>query len=108
MRTAMLLALAFGVGILECEAQDTTSPAAGDAVGLKREADSLHVVLDSLRSGGGSMKAVDDDDLEQLEERIERRLQELERKIDAVSRASAPTLLNPRTTAFINFAARGD
>ena len=35
-------------------------------------------------------------------------MQELENKIDAVSRASAPVALNPKMTAFINFAARGD
>lgn len=47
-------------------------------------------------------------EIDQLEEQFDKRIQELENKVDAVSRASAPVILNPRMTAFINFAGRTD
>jgi hypothetical protein len=66
---------------------------------LHRQLDSLRAVLDSAGT---------DEEVNQLEETFDRRFRELENKIDAVSRATAGTVLNPRTTAFINFAARAD
>ncbi|MGB2867083.1 MAG: hypothetical protein WBD36_01410, partial [Bacteroidota bacterium] len=41
-------------------------------------------------------------------ERLEKRLRELENKIDAMGRSTAAIVFNPRTTAFLNFAARAD
>jgi hypothetical protein len=70
-------------------------------LGLRQEVDSLKIAADSAGTAG-------EERLEQLEERLEQRLAAIENKIDAVARASAPVVLNPRTTAFINFAARGD
>ncbi len=71
---------------------------------VQQEIGRLRIDLDSLRE----MRQGSDDRIDELEERIEARLAALEGKIDAISRASAPIVLNPRTTAFINFAARAD
>jgi hypothetical protein len=49
-----------------------------------------------------------DEAIESLEERLEKRLTEIENKINAATRATSSIIFNPRTTAFINFAARGD
>lgn len=49
-----------------------------------------------------------DSETEMLEERIEARFQELESKIDGVSRTVAPVIFNPRITAFLNVAGRLD
>lgn len=75
---------------------------------LKQEVEALHRQVDSLKVVPGAENQDRADELDNLEERLEKRLSELENKIDAISRASAPTVLNPRTTAFINFAARSD
>ena len=64
--------------------------------------------VDSLREEIRQLDSARNDDVEGLEERLEKRAQDLENKIDAISRASAPVVLNPRTTAFINFASRID
>lgn len=66
--------------------------------------------LSELRASIDSLKAqfIQDDAIESLEERLEKRLMELEKKINSVTRATSSIIFNPRTTAFINFAARGD
>ena len=69
-------------------------------VRLQAQYDSLKLLLQP--------SGVTEDDLDDLEAGFDRRLTALENKIDAVTRASAGTVLNPRMTAFINFAARGD
>jgi hypothetical protein len=74
---------------------------------LRREVALFRQALDSLRALSPAT-ADQSDQLDALEQRLDKRLQELEIKIDAVSRATAPTVLNPRMTAFINFAARSD
>lgn len=75
---------------------------------LRKEVLQLRHELDSLKSAREGNTAEQQNEFDQLEERLEKRLQELENKIDAVSRTSEPIILNPRTTAFINFAARAD
>jgi len=78
--------------------EETAASARKALLELRHELDSLKVASDST----------DEARLEDLEERLEQRLAAIENKIDAVARASAPVILNPRTTAFLNFAARGD
>lgn len=75
---------------------------------LRKELQDVRRELDSLIALRESASTVSEDDLDAMESRLENRLQQLENKVDAVSRASAPTALNPRTTAFINVAARAD
>jgi hypothetical protein len=75
---------------------------------LRNEIRQLQGELDSLKTAQQNPEAEADDELALIEERFEQRLQELENKIDAISRSSAPIVFNPRTTAFINFAARAD
>lgn len=77
---------------------------------LKNEIAELRRQIQSLKSDNtnSSLTAVTEDDLDALEEHIDQRMQRLENKVDAVSRATAPIVLNPRMTAFINFAARHD
>ena len=72
--------------------------------------DELLRQLSDLRASIDSLKAqyMQDDAIESLEERLEKRLMDLENRINAATRATAPIVFNPRTTAFINFAARGD
>ncbi len=64
--------------------------------------------LDSVKAAAASGQPVQEDELEQTEAALEKRIALLENKVDAVSRATAPIALNPRMTAFINFAARAD
>ena len=73
---------------------------------LRREIQQLRQELDSLKTV--QQETDREGELDRIEERFERQLRELENKIDALSRSSAPTAFNPRTTAFINFAARAD
>jgi hypothetical protein len=75
---------------------------------LRFEIRQLRAMLDSERFTDSVSAQLLEDDLEGLEERLEQRLRDLENKVDAISRSTAPTILNPRTTAFINFAARID
>ncbi|MBI5214657.1 MAG: hypothetical protein HY960_02785 [Ignavibacteriae bacterium] len=74
---------------------------------LRNEITQLRSQLDSLKNQTTS-ESFGESDVERLEERLDERIQELEKKIDAGSRASSSTILNPRTTAFINLAARYD
>ncbi len=74
---------------------------------LRNEVAQLRSQLDSLTNQTTSESFVDSD-VEHLEERMDERIQELEKKIDAIARASSSTIMNPRTTAFINLAARYD
>ncbi len=77
---------------------------------LRNEVLRLHGEIQSLKtdSTNAPYSQVTEDDLDALEDHIDQRMQRLENKVDAVSRATAPTVLNPRMTAFINFAARHD
>jgi len=85
------------------------STAAGqEQTELRKEVTQLRHELDSLKISHQADRTTQQDEVDEREENLDRRLQELEKKIDAVSRATAPIVLNPRTTAFINFAARGD
>ncbi len=78
------------------------------AAQLRRELLELRLALDSLRLQQAATDSLQDDAADRREEQFDKRAQELENKIDALSRAVAPTVLNPRMTAFINFAARSD
>ncbi|MBI4428952.1 MAG: hypothetical protein HY562_07520 [Ignavibacteriales bacterium] len=75
---------------------------------LKREITQLRGQLDSLRTfqilPGSGAGEVSEADLE----RIDKRMQELEKKIDGLSRSTAPVVFNPRTTIFLNVAGRSD
>jgi hypothetical protein len=73
---------------------------------LKKEIQQLRQELDSLKTA--QQETDRQGELDRIEVRFEKRLRELENKIDALSRASAPIVFNPRMTAFINFAARAD
>ncbi|OGU28690.1 MAG: hypothetical protein A2X67_09105 [Ignavibacteria bacterium GWA2_55_11] len=73
---------------------------------VKRELDSLRSQLDSLKALVAT--GITDEMLDKVAERLERRMQQLEEKIDASSRATTPIVFNPRTTAFLNFSARMD
>lgn len=70
---------------------------------LLKQLSELRAVIDSLRT-----LQTESDEIEALEERLEKRFTDLEAKINATSRATSATVFNPRTTAFINVAARGD
>src|SRR5437879_336949 len=72
-----------------------------EVIQLRQEIAGLHTQLprgDSAQSG----------ELDQLEERLERRAEQLENKIDAVSRSVAPIAFNPKMVTAVNFAARSD
>jgi hypothetical protein len=73
---------------------------------LKEEVKQLRNELDSLRTQAS--ETTSSDELDQLEERLDKRLQDLENKIDAVSRSVAPIAFNPKMVTAINFAARSD
>jgi hypothetical protein len=75
---------------------------------LKRELQEARRDLDELKRSYENPDAVQQEDLDKLEARLEDKLRELENKIDAVSRAYSPIAFNPRTTAFINVAGRVD
>ncbi|HUL45099.1 MAG TPA: hypothetical protein VLY03_12175 [Bacteroidota bacterium] len=75
---------------------------------LREELYQLRLQLDSLKALRDSDLSDRDNELDHLEDVLEKRLTSLENKVDAISRASAPIVLNPRMTAFINFAARAD
>lgn len=72
---------------------------------LKQELVTLRAQIDSLKT---VQRLADDDAVESLALRLEQRLKELEKKIDAVARSTAPIVFNPRTTVFLNVAARRD
>ena len=91
--------------ILPCQEKEVDKI---DLEQLKRELVQLRAQLDSLKALHQSLVDDQGDAIDQLSARLDKRLAQLENKIDAVSRATAPTVLNPRTTAFINFAARAD
>ena len=100
--------LAVGLIFGTLRAQDEKDAERGTLDQLRSELHVLRSEIDSLRLATSDLDSVKSDDLERTEERLEQRAQELENKIDALSRGIAPVVLNPRTTAFINFAARAD
>ncbi len=75
---------------------------------LRSEVRLLRAELDSLKLSAYNPSADQSDELDRMEERLEKRLQELESKIDAVSRGLAPIAFNPKMVTAINFAARSD
>ncbi|HEY4611828.1 MAG TPA: hypothetical protein VII11_02475 [Bacteroidota bacterium] len=75
---------------------------------LKKEIALIRAQLDSLKTLQRSAPVGVDDELETLAESIEKRLKELEQKIDAIARSTALVVFNPRLTAFLNVAARRD
>jgi hypothetical protein len=79
---------------------------AGAIENLRKEIQQLRRDLDSLKTV--QQEPAQQDELERFEERLEKRMQDLENKIDAISRSSAAVVFNPRTTAFLNLAARAD
>jgi hypothetical protein len=94
--------------ILTGNAQDGQVAEQSSPERLRSEMNLLKSQVDSLRQQISDLDSVKSDDVEHLEEQLDHRAQELENKIDALSRAMAPVVLNPRMTAFINFAARAD
>ncbi len=73
---------------------------------LKIEVHILQAQLDSLKAISSGTENTDD--IENLEEQFNKRLAQLENKVDAISRATAPTTMNPKITAFFNLAGRHD
>ena len=100
------VACLFSLG--ECLAQDTGLSTEAQLILLRQEVAQLRSSLDSLVALRANDTDSQTEELDQVSARLEKMIRDLENKIDAVSRASAPVVLNPRMTAFINFAARGD
>lgn len=75
---------------------------------LRTEIKAVRESLDSLKSIKTKTGAISEEDLGRLEERLEEQFSSLEKKIDAIARATGPIVFNPRTTAFLNVAARID
>lgn len=75
---------------------------------LRSQLRAVRESLDSLKSVKTQVSALSEEDLRRLEDRLEEQFGNLEKKIDAVARASGPIVFNPRTTAFLNVAARID
>src|SRR5208283_1611696 len=75
---------------------------------LRTEVNQLHKDLDALRAQIPVADSNQVDELDLLEQRMDKRLQELESKIDAVSRNVAPIAFNPKMVTAVNFAARSD
>jgi hypothetical protein len=75
---------------------------------LRKELDQVKQELADLKSLQAASPLDQSDELDRLEVTLDRRLRELENKIDAISRANASTAFNPRITAFLNVAARAD
>lgn len=78
-----------------------------ESADIQSEIASLRAQLDSLRLELQARSSSDDETFD-LEERLENRIRDLESKIDAIARATAPTVFNPRTTGFLNFSGRAD
>jgi len=75
---------------------------------LQKELSQLRAELDTLKMTQAVAQTYRNDEIDAVSERLEKRMRELENKIGAVSRSTAQIVFNPRTTVFINFAARGD
>ena len=74
---------------------------------LRTELAALRATLDSLKAVPPA-NPLSDDALDRLEERLEQRFGELERKIQTIANSMAPMAFNPLTTAFVNIAGRTD
>ncbi|MGH2567089.1 MAG: hypothetical protein ACRDGA_02035 [Bacteroidota bacterium] len=98
----------FLLGPLCSWSQQNEDPASKQVEELKKSIALLKAQVDSLKALQQKLPLDLDEQLDQASSRLEYRLQELEKKIDAIARATAPVVFNPRTTAFINFAARRD
>lgn len=85
--------------------QQPTEETRKETEALKQELAALRAQIDSLK---GVQQSTEDDALESLALRLELRLKELEKKVDAVARSTAPIIFNPRTTVFLNVAGRRD
>jgi ElaB/YqjD/DUF883 family membrane-anchored ribosome-binding protein len=72
---------------------------------LKAELKEMRSELDSLRMASGTVSS---DDPDALEDRLEKRIAQVENKVDAVSRNVAPIAFNPKMVTAVNFAARSD
>jgi hypothetical protein len=94
-----MLFLAFAAA----QAQSTQAIQSDD---LRAQVLSLRTQVDSLRTE--IYQRLNQDEMAELEERFEKQLRTLESKIDGLARSTASTIFNPRTTAFLNFAARKD
>lgn len=75
---------------------------------LREEVSELHARIDSLKAIQEQMGPGMEDEMDRVSERLEKRLAALENNINTIGRSVAPVVFNPRTTAFINFAARSD
>ena len=108
MRSTLFVLLALVLGAAAAHGQGVRTDENSVTDSLREEIRQIRQEIDSLRAARQSDQLSQGDALDQLEETLEKRLDYLESKIDAVSRATAPVVLNPRTIAFINFAARAD
>ncbi len=104
----ILLLLCFLVLTTASLAQQADDARTKQVEELKKELAQLRAQFDSLKALQQMPSSDIDEAIDNLALRLEKRLQELEKKIDAIARSTAPVVFNPRTTAFINFAARRD
>lgn len=93
---------------ISAQAQENDQSKEQELQNLRAEVNQLHKDLDSLRLQMPSTDANQSDEVDLLEERLDKRLQELESKIDAVSRSMAPIAFNPKMVTAVNFAGRAD
>jgi hypothetical protein len=103
----LLLVCAAGGGI-SLMAQQSPDSVRKQIEDLRKELEEVKGEMTELRNLQASIPQSQSDELDQLEERLDKRLREIEIEIAAISRANAPIVFNPRTTAFINVAARAD
>ena len=88
--------------------QDGEKPRDQQLDELRREVIQLRQEIAGLRTQLPLGDSTQSGELDQLEERLERRAEQLENKIDAVSRSVAPIAFNPKMVTAVNFAARSD
>jgi hypothetical protein len=108
MRRFQLLILISSVFLVPLIGQETKEATNKQVEDLRKEFFEFRSRIDSLKTMVQQSQPDVDDQMDRLSERLEKRITELETKVDAMGRSTAPVVFNPRTTAFINFAARTD
>lgn len=101
----LMIALVCSAPVLAQQNQQSTETKLEE---LQKEMHALRMTIDSLRTSQQQVEPDMEDEMDRVSERLEKRLTQLENKLDALGRSVAPVVFNPRTTAFINFAARTD
>src|ERR1700690_3841813 len=81
---------------ISARAQENDQSKEQELQSLRAEVNQLHKDLDSLRLQMPATDATQSDEVDLLEERLDKRLQELESKIGQVSPSMARTVFNPK------------